>query len=244
MTGDPSLPTVGRQERRTRTARAIVVPVVVAVVITVGLLGALFFRDNTDRVSTVEAMFETYNEEGPDAALRHFSTDVADRFEAHMNGLAVWNDELEVLRPCEEISGGSIVCVMWEQHDFHEAAGLAAFTNEFTFRITDGEISYMSQDVHTDVFRNVDPSEIRRHGVGLAPARSGRTDFVPYSTLQSRFRIWLAGAHPDEAARIGGFPGVHGLNPNFDANSAAVILEFVDEFVTQSDDYLPPPPDE
>lgn len=238
-----SSPAMGRRVR----PRRVVVPIIAVGVVVLGFFGALTLFEGTNSVrsavSTVEAMFETYNEEGPHAALQHFSTDVADRFDAHMSGLAVWNDRLEVLEPCTEISGGSIVCVMWEQHDFHKAAGLPPFTNQFTFRVTEGEISYISQDVHVDVLGPDQDSEIRRHGVGLAPLRKGRTDFVPYFALYSRYRIWLANNYPQEAARIGSFPGYHGLNPNFDATSAAAILEFIDEFVAQSNDYPPLPLD-
>lgn len=163
--------------------------------------------------AVVEAMFETYNDEGPEASLRYYSTHEADRFRDHMAGLEVWNDRLTVVEPCRETPVGTIVCVMAEQHDFHQAGGLEPFTNTFTFRVNDaGEISFVSQSV-PDHFRT-------------------------YYTYRSRFRIWVSETHPESVARIGSLPGNYrGPSRFFDGDSAAAVLELVDEFVAQSDDY-------
>ncbi len=107
---------------------------------------------------------------------------------------------------------------MSEQHDLHEAAGLAPVEVTFTLRVNrDGEISYISQSV---------PDHYRDN-----------------YAFTIRFKIWLADTHPEAPLAIRGFPGVYrGPSPIFDAESAAASLEFVDEFVAESADYPPRSP--
>ncbi len=205
-------------EARTWNWKVLAAAVAVLSAVTGGILAALTIGDGENSaagVGVVEAMFETYNREGPAASLRYFSSDEAARFRDHMDGLAVWNDRLTFIEPCQETRIDTIVCVMAEQHDLHEAAGLPPYANTFTLRVNEaGEISYVSQSV-PDHFRT-------------------------YYAFRSRFTIWLLDAHPEEAARIAGWPGVYqGPSAFFDADSATAALEFVDEFVAQSTDYPP-----
>ncbi len=58
-------------------------------------------------------------------------------------------------------------------------------------------------------------------------------NFTNINSFNTRFFSWLEEAHPEEAALMGGPPGRAVLS----AETAAIALRYVDDFVAQSDVY-------
>ena len=122
-------------------------------------------------------------------------------------GLEVWNLSGELTEPCEETSSG-FRCVLSEQNDFHAAGGLGPWTVPLILTVNEAGL--------------ISATEIS--------VVEWESTINPFNT---RFMDWFGLAHPEVAAQMSGAPMSNTFNPE----DARLALEYVDEFVAQSDDY-------
>jgi len=122
-------------------------------------------------------------------------------------GLEVWNLSGELTEPCKETFSG-FRCVLSEQNDFHAAGGLGPWTAPLTLTVNEaGLISAINASIV-----------------------EWRSTISPFN---ARFMAWFGLAHPEVAAQMSGAP----MSDTFNPEDARLALEYVDEFVAQSDDY-------
>ena len=193
--------------RRRNIALALGAAVIVAAV---GVSALLVIDEGSDVVGprgVVEEVIDLQSRGKGLAALELATDEVADGARNFAEGLEAWNLRGELTEPCEELSPNVFECVLIESNDFHAAGGLNPWEYHGTFTVN--EADQISDLQH----RIVEWGTIR-----------------PFNL---RFRSWLREAHPEEATRMGGTP----MEPEFNAEIAEIALEYVDEFVAQSDDY-------
>jgi len=124
------------------------------------------------------------------------------------NALGVWNARLVQPEECSNTFTARFRCVVVHYTDFHEAGGLSPFEQTMTFSVNEaGLIS----------------------DIGFSVAEWD-TKINPFNTS---FMSWILEAHPEEAARMSGPP----MGDSFNSEDAEIALQYVDEFVAQSDLY-------
>jgi len=80
-------------------------------------------------------------------------------------------------------------------------------------------------------FENHTTFTVNEAGV-ISDVTTSLVDFPAISGFNLRFMSWLTEAHPEQAAQMSLPP-----SDNFNAEAARIALQYVDEFVAQSDDY-------
>jgi hypothetical protein len=144
------------------------------------------------------------------ASLELATAEVADLYRERAGDLEAWNFRSEQAEPCEEVpvGRGTYRCRMLESTDFHSVGGLTPWVDRMTATIDEaGLITDVSHDIV-----NFDS------GVQV---------------FNTRFQRWLADAHPDAAEEMNGVV----MTRSFAAQDALIALEYVEEFIAQSDTY-------
>lgn len=183
--------------------------------------------DAAGAVAAVEASFAAFNVGDIDAWLAFFSDDATffgARQETAVEEFAplfAANPRLELIEPCrseEATADGDrvVACTYTNTNDFHAAGGLI-WNVETTFVLNDQGL-------------------IRATGPGLLAGPWEETS--RYNTL---FWLWLETAHPDVHEQIELTPSPVTRTDRLPETPERMrmALEYVDEFVAQSDDYSP-----
>ena len=141
------------------------------------------------------------------AALATFSPEQAENERDFYEALGAWNLRGTQVTPCEEVPPRGVRCVVTESNDFLAVAGLSPWTATLTFGV-DEDLKITS----------------------LAPSVDTFADIAAFSAA---FRAWMDTTHPEESARMeGNLP-----DGSIDADDARIALQYVDEFVAQSERY-------
>jgi len=122
-------------------------------------------------------------------------------------GLEVWKLSGELTEPCKQ-TASLFRCVLSEQNDFHAAGGLGPWTAPLILTVNEAGL-----------ISSIEASIVE-----------WESTINPFNT---RFMDWFGLAHPEVAAQMSGAPMSNTFNPE----DAGLALEYVDEFVAQSDDY-------
>ena len=203
-------PVENSPKKRTRR-RNIAVALGAGVIVAAVGVSAWLVGDEPSDVGTPLSVAEEFIEagltSGGSAGLHLFTPQLLGEEQDFLSALAVWNDRYERTDPCESLTTG-IRCEVLHHTDFYEAGGLSPFEQPMTFVVNDaGQISKIGFSVVAWV------TKINRFNVS--------------------FMAWLGKAHPEEAAEMSGAP----MGGAFNSEDARIALQYVDEFVAQSDIY-------
>jgi hypothetical protein len=163
---------------------------------------------NVDKLSILAEYVARRSDGRVIESLELAAPDVADLYQQRIGGLAAWNFRSEQVGSCTESPAGTYSCEMLEYTDFHASSGLSPWTDQMTVTIGD-------DGVITDISHRI---------VGFG---SG------VDLFNKSLSTWLATAHPEAAERMNG----EVMTLSFTADNALIALEFVQEFVAQSDRY-------
>lgn len=130
--------------------------------------------------------------------------------ETWFRSFMVANDQWTITGTCEEAGAGAVTCPMLRRDDFHGAGGLQG---EGLITFTFGE-----------------NDQITSFSMSPAPETVLQAQYTPFDQA---FDAWLEQAYPEVHDGFG-FP-VFTVMPN--ADDMPTALEYVDEFVAQSDEY-------
>lgn len=180
--------------------------------------------DAAGAVAAVEASFAAFNVGDIDAWLAFFSDDATffgARQETAVEEFAplfAANPRIELIEPCRSgdvtAEGEHVVtCSYTMTNDFHGAGGLV-FTVEETFTVQDDSV------------------------IGQAGPGPLAGPWEETSRFNTRFWLWLESAHPDVFGEIGPSEAT-GVRPPETPDEMRLALQYVDEFVAQSDEYPP-----
>ncbi len=125
----------------------------------------------------------------------------------------VANDQWTITGDCEEAGSDAVTCPMLRRDDFHGAGGLEA----------EGSITFTFDE----------DDRITSFSMSPAPERVLQAQYTPFDQA---FDAWLEQAYPEVHAGFG--VPVFTIQPN--ADDMPTALEYVDEFVAQSDEYPRP----
>ncbi len=195
------------RKRRRNIALALGAAVIVAAIGVSALLVTDDGPDAGDQGTVVEEFIDRRSSGQRVASLELATAEFANSERDYQAGFEAWNARAELVEPCEELPPKAFRCVLLETNDFFAAGGLGPWETRIT--ISFNEANQIS-DLSFDV-----------------------VDWDKYnSPFHNRFLSWLRDAHPEEAAGL----GVTLLN-DLNAENARIALQYVDEFVAQSDDY-------
>lgn len=172
-----------------------------------------------DHVATIEAMVASRNSGDFDAWRSHFISDDPSIFgsvrreESDLDwqrSFMAANEVWTIDGDCRELAGDRVACPFTLRNEFHGPAGLWFEVPELTFSFADDGL------------------------IGSLGANSWEIagDLGDYN---SAFDAWLGETHPDVHANFG--PRVEGEDGLPSADDMPVALQYVDEFVAQSDKY-------
>ncbi|MBT8202857.1 MAG: hypothetical protein KJO87_06090 [Acidimicrobiia bacterium] len=198
-----------KRTRRRNSALALGAAVIVAAV---GVSAWLIGDEPSDvgtPLSVAEKFIEAGLTGGGSEGLHLLTPQFLEEQQDFQNAFAAWNDRYERVGPCEENPLTQMIrCVVLHHTDFHAAGGLSPFEQTMDFVVNDaGQIG-----------------DIRFSVEGW---------FTKIAPFNSSFMAWLDEAHPEEAAKMSDTP----MGPAFNSEDARIALQYVDEFVAQSDIY-------
>lgn len=175
-----------------------------------------------DGVDQAMDVIDVWNSGDFDAWLAYWDADPDDSLlhRSVMNS----HERMEVTAPCEVISEASdrvvVTCSIFVEDDFHGAGGLTSNGIATFYFDGSGLITDMGSTTYEDTNGNCCPE---------------------WAAFSDAFHRWLQDAHPDVYAEIGPKAGTPlWYLPGFASGNAdhmLVALQYVDEFVAQSDDY-------
>jgi hypothetical protein len=202
-----------------------VAAVLIAVLIGAGLLASVRSSDNASaglerRAALIGEQARVYSEGDFDRWVSYYTGDAT-----LWNGFSPEGPDLEVLFPvsvaanerwmitglCQARHGNEVTCPMRQSDDLHGPAGLAL------------------DAVFTFTFNEEDKITAVRLDTGLP------THFAQWNTFDVRFVRWLEAAHPE--VELVTVVQANDSGVMMTAESVVAALQYVDEFVDQSDDY-------
>jgi hypothetical protein len=160
-----------------------------------------------DRQAVLQEHIELRNTGQMLASVELATVDLAEEYRGRLGGLEAWNFRSEQAEPCKEYSPGNFLCDMLERTDFHAVGGFGPWNDRMTVKINEA-------------------------GIITQTSHQTNTAVNGIAVFNRSFRSWLADAHPDEAEKMNVLMG-----PNFTAEDALIALQYVEEFVAQSEDY-------
>jgi len=176
-----------------------------------------------DGVELAMGAIDAWNSGDFDAWLAYWETDEDEDFlfsRSVMNS----NERMEVTAPCEITSAPSepvvVTCSIHVEDDFHGTGGLTSNGTEAFHFNGEGLIVETDSTTYQDENGNCCPQ---------------------WESIHRAFHSWLSDAHPDVYEEIGPKDGnpswyLHGVASG-NADHMLIALEYVDEFVAQSDVY-------
>lgn len=209
-------PSDRRSERATGSPRGrrslALAAALVAIVAAVGVTAWLADDESSGVAATplgvAEEFIELRSRGDLTAALELMTDELAEQERDFFEGLEVWNIRGKLVAACRELSVVQVGCTLSEEDDFHAAGGVTPFSTNLRLTVNDAGL-------------------ISSAAIGVT---QWGTTLQPFN---NRFIGWLQEAHPEEAAKMTGVP----MSEAFNADDARIALQFVDEFVAQSDRY-------
>ncbi len=197
-----------------RVRPALAFAIGLALVVALGAIGAVLISDDGSDVAAPTSGLEAAEQyvalrtAGDTVATLELMTPAAVEEERNfMHALEAMNIRGTQVMPCRENRSGDYECELAEENDFLQVVGLSPWNATFTLEVTD---DYLIDEVDTD------------------------TDiFLSINDFWIRFRNWMDETHPEDSARMeGSLP-----QGSLDGDDARIALEYIDDFVAQSDVY-------